>query len=384
MELVVAQDFEIQKYDLGELLDFPTKISFAEEDSGNLWLLYSKTEEGEIKNQLVILEGEEWQEVNFSGCTGCIEDMKAGPQGNIYLAAGNMGIYKWEESSWKVFLDKEALGIDWNSDGELVIVNGEGLFTYNGTELISANNENVPFFERISDLKVDLLDEAYLILGSELFQNTQAEGWVQKTELEAPMSMDVDSENRLWVTDNVGEIGYYLEGDYAGGTYFNFGTNDLAIDGEDVLWYASSSLVRNENGAELSIDLEDLIDDALFIQTVYASNDNSIWVASNFASSIAKVEYLGNASGITQASEAEALHLSPNPVGQYLNLAIAAEPDEKFTIRVYDSSGQLLEAIPDPPGSGTYSINAEHYPPGMYLVNVLLEGGMVNSKFIKY
>lgn len=106
-----AQDFEIQKFDLGEMLDEPTSATFAEEGNDILWLHYTTTEMGSINDKLLKYENENWELVEFVDCTTCINEIQEGPDGILYLAAGELGVYKRESGAFEQFLGTEALTI---------------------------------------------------------------------------------------------------------------------------------------------------------------------------------------------------------------------------------------------------------------------------------
>ncbi|GLR16558.1 T9SS type A sorting domain-containing protein [Portibacter lacus] len=381
-----AQDFDVQKYALGEKLNFPTGVTFADEGSNHLWLHYRTTENGATVDKLLMYNQAEWAPSTFSICNSCISDFKTGPDGKLWVAASEEGVYRRDNDEWVQVLDIEAKGFDWKENGELIIINSTGAHHYDGNEVTAGSVEGMP--EMTSDphdVVVDRTGDLYLIISSKLYLYNQTSGWTEKMELSAPMNIEVDSENRVWVTDNFGEIGYYQEGIYLGGVYDYFGTDGFDIDQTDVLWYGAEELIRNQDGTELSLNAEDLIDDGIFINSIYVDQNNLVWVASNFKSGIASVRYLGDPTATSEVNIASNISLNPNPVFDQTHLNIDLKERSEVNIQVYNLAGRIISTHRNQLSAGRHVIplNVTTLRSGIYLVNVSYGTDSKTLKMVK-
>lgn len=79
--------------------------------------------------------------------------------------------------------------------------------------------------------------------------------------------------------------------------------------------------------------------------------------------------------------------LYPNPVNDEINLELESEKDCQVQIEVLNLTGQQMLTLPEylQRGSNKIEINAQFFPPGLYLLNLRWKGQdeIISKKFVK-
>jgi hypothetical protein len=92
----------------------------------------------------------------------------------------------------------------------------------------------------------------------------------------------------------------------------------------------------------------------------------------------------GNATGIDDTRHLDRLKVYPNPTKGMLNVDLG-EGESVKSVRIFDSSGRLLEYEMNGARSGVYQLNLEGMSSGLYFINIEnSNGSRSTTKFIKY
>ncbi len=123
-----------------------------------------------------------------------------------------------------------------------------------------------------------------------------------------------------------------------------------------------------------------------FYAASVAANNNSQVSGDGSASNTLTIQELGGVSSTDeQGQDFATLEVMPNPVADMLNLRITSRLAGDHKIRVFSANGALLKSAPVSlqPGQNTASIPVGELTPGIYLVQVLGEGGMAAVQMLK-
>ncbi len=294
---LLGQDEAIETFDLTGTLNFSYDYEFAEDADGNIWLLHSYVGAG-VLTKLLVYENEAWREQEFPQCETCIRDIQVGPDQKIYIAASDMGVYSWNGSSWDAETALEAIRIKFDADGKLVIVNFDGVFTVDGTVVTAGNNANVPSFFVVNDLDFDHNGNLWMVISGKLFKYNDADGWVQKVETLSPYSVEVDSENKVWVNENHGGISYFendvykynqITGVFPSGNR----STSFTIDKDDIIYLGvqgdDPGVIKYDNGSKKLYKSSNLIGSTDRITAIYITENKEIWTAAEYTNMIGRV-----------------------------------------------------------------------------------------------
>ncbi len=118
-----------------------------------------------------------------------------------------------------------------------------------------------------------------------------------------------------------------------------------------------------------------------------AAAGNVILMSSNACGSASKVKAvaLDNCRFGEENSQASAFSVYPNPVNDVLNLSFMAEKNSMVSVQLFDYSGKLIQkdSFSSEKGLNVYQANLSKFAPGLYIISITTENGVMQGKFMK-
>ena len=118
-----------------------------------------------------------------------------------------------------------------------------------------------------------------------------------------------------------------------------------------------------------------------------AAAGNVILKSSNACGSASKVKAvaLDNCRLGEENNQASAFSVYPNPVNDVLNLSFMAEKNSMVSVQIFDYSGKLIQkdSFSSEKGLNVYQANLSKFAPGLYIISITTENGVMQGKFMK-
>ena len=94
--------------------------------------------------------------------------------------------------------------------------------------------------------------------------------------------------------------------------------------------------------------------------------------------------YVGGLDDISGVSLEEAIHIAPNPASDFTQISVHVPTQSPVTLRVLDAKGSILQArqYGSLQGDFEFDLNTSHFAPGLYIVELQLNGQRVQKKLI--
>ncbi|MEM6261407.1 MAG: hypothetical protein AAGI38_02785 [Bacteroidota bacterium] len=296
-----AQNPLITQYDLTDIvIDDPESMIFAEASNGEIWMRYLYFASGGRESDFLRFDGQAWQQVGQIPCTSCVRDMKASPTGKIWVGTTN-GIYRWDDTTWTQVITDNALEIGFDRQGDLVFINPNGVFSYDGTTVTPGDQTSKPaLINTVNQLVFDNTGQMWVLLPSSLFTYDLATGWTILNDNFNPLFIDVSSKNRMYVAGFGGKVNYYENGAYFSDVIpqqvFPVGLNFTAfgLDSRDVFWVGvqgrSPGVIRYDGTDSTLFSATSLIPNSILINAQFIASNDDVWVGSNFRQTVTRIK----------------------------------------------------------------------------------------------
>lgn len=389
-----AQSIQITQHDLSSYFTSTNFLRYAEAGNGDIWLLYSYLANGTSNFEMLVYDGMTWDTVGSPVCAFCIRDMVSGPEGKIWLAASDEGIWRRDDSVWTQVLTDAALKLTFDPQDQLVFINSAGLSVYDGTTVTPGMNMAAPTIPTVNQVLYDQNGLLWILLPGNLYTYDGTVGWVQKTDPSGPLYIDLRSDNRLYIADSFGYMNYYENGAYTfnaiSGVYPNgLGFTAFKNDKNDVFWNGvqggSPGLIRYDGMSDTLIAEADLTVDGILINELFVASNNDKWVASRSSGTVAKIVDAEPSTGIfSELAENFVFQLQPNPTRDMVSVSFSLEQPSVVSLDLYDLSGSLLKQVETQLGSGQQDIrlDLEDLPAGMYMMRAATDDRVGMQKLV--
>lgn len=142
---------------------------------------------------------------------------------------------------------------------------------------------------------------------------------------------------------------------------------------------------KTENGSDIQVDYIDGICGSEQLDVSYGSidSDPALNATNTYYIQFGFGEYTEEKSIYVRYLEPERLYLSPNPANENVKIEWNDQFHETYTIRITNTYSQDISVETDVLGN-TYQIPVEHYPSGLYFVQLLTgQGKQLQSRLVK-
>lgn len=286
-----------QSFDLTGKLNSSFGFQFAEDGDGNIYLKHTIVGNG-LNTLLLKYEDGVWQNLDFE-CESCISDIKNGPDGKIYVSTEGQGIYKLEDNQWVQVTDVGCYKFEFNSDGHIVMVNNDGVFKYNGSEILNGGFVNKPTIFSVQEMVIDHGDDLWMMISDKIYYHNFSNGWEQKNESSTPELLAVAPDGKVWLAEGYGGASYYENFQYN----FNQLTNvvpsglkptafDIGNDG--VYWFGiqgdDQGVVRYDTKIKTNFAADKLTGAGLNITSLFTTESGDVWVAADYSNFVSVIK----------------------------------------------------------------------------------------------
>ncbi|MEO0733908.1 MAG: T9SS type A sorting domain-containing protein, partial [Bacteroidota bacterium] len=317
-----------------------------------------------------------------------------GPDGKLYVAAGDEGLYRRDDDNWTQLLTEQANFLAFAADGLLYIANDEGVSTYDGTNLTPGDPTGLPANFRVNDMQFTTAGTLYVLVPGSLFSYAPDTGFAPRAEVTAPLFIAPHPDGKMYVVDNFGQVGYYEGEDFTNraitGVFSTIGLADFAINTDGVFWGAQQGVrpgvVRYDGTlANEPISPGDLVDGAILINYLTVGSGGRVFVGSDLRPGVAIID--DPTTPVSSAVEvALPLGVVPNPVQRLTQVRLTAPVSGPATLRLLDAGGRtvITESLRLQKGDFTHELDLSGLATGAYFVEITLGGKRAVGRLHKF
>mgnify|MGYP000099784647 CR=1 FL=1 len=388
-----AQQVTYTTYDLDTVINDPTLQQFAELEDGTAYMYYRYFASGQRDVAMLEFDGAAWSPIDTL-CRSCVRHIVAGPDGMLYVAAGNEGIYRRANDAWEQVVTEDALHLAFSPDGILHFINIDGVFTFDGSTVAPGNVTGRPDnLNSISVMKFRDDGTLFFIRPGTLYSYTETDGFTTQSQIVSPLHLAGHPDGSMYVADNFGQIGIFradgFENNAVRGVFTSgIGLNSFDISSDGVLWgsqqgFSAGVLGYNDPRTTEVLEPSDLIPNAILINKLYAGAGGRVYASSDLRPAIAIIQ-----DELTSVFSANRTFLpmtiSPNPASGSLLVELELPGNSSGHIYIRDINGRTLRTLAV---SGTghvlrQPVSLRGLKAAVYLVEARFDGAIGTSRLV--
>ncbi len=303
---------QITNFNIPELSDTTlTQRSFREDIDGSIWLFAKNVLGHDI---FMKYSGDGWEQIS-GPCSACLEDVVIGRDGIIYLAAGNDGLYQYENGIWTQILTEEVIAVFIDAFDQLAVINAIGVGKVIDNQFVETNNDGYPGFQPKTEV-ITPENRIYL----DKYEYCYEKGWTRIYVPPLPTlccnfgytSITKDTNYVL----HYGTTTHTLSYSYSGVSAFDNGAYQSAnlisnfthfytfdIDNDNDFWMITPETLRKDNGSYVrEWPLTELFGPTTYIgswgYSLFTDSKSNCWIINRFTGEIVVLHSEGTQLGV--------------------------------------------------------------------------------------
>ena len=293
-------EYQITNFNIPELSDTTfTHLSFREDIDGAIWL-FAKNVLGHDVFMKYSSVG--WEHVS-GPCTACFKDVVISKDGVIYMAAGNDGLYQYENNTWVQILTEEVGSVFIDAFDQLAVINDVGVGKVIDNQFVETNNDGFPGFQPKTEV-ITPENRIYL----DKYEYCYEKGWTQIYVPPLPTLCCQFGYTGIRKDTNYvlhyASVTHTLSYSYASIRAFDNGNYqsvdliynssdfyDFVIDNDNAFWTMSPDTLRKDNGSfvrewPITELFSASVGSGTNVYSLFADSKSNCWIINRYSGEI--------------------------------------------------------------------------------------------------